>query len=59
MSVFTGLGSRAETVGELFSFLWQRKLWWMIPIAVVLTLVGMMLAFAQGSAVGRFLYPVF
>jgi hypothetical protein len=31
----------------------------MIPIAVVLTLTGMLLAFAQGSAAGRFLYPVF
>ncbi|MDP9264097.1 MAG: DUF5989 family protein [Acidobacteriota bacterium] len=59
MSVFTGLGSRAGTVGELFSFLWQRKLWWMIPIAMVLTLTGVLLAFAQGSAAGRFLYPVF
>jgi hypothetical protein len=59
MSVLTGWGSRAGTVGELFSFLWQRKLWWMIPIAAVLTLVGVLLAFAQGSAVGRFLYPLF
>ena len=59
MSVLSGLGSRAGTVGELFSFLWHRKLWWMIPIAGVLTLIGLMLAFAQGSAAGRFLYPLF
>jgi len=59
MSVGGGLRSRAGTVGELFSFLWQRKFWWMIPIAVVLTMVGALLAFAQGSAAGRFLYPFF
>ena len=59
MSVFTELESRAGTVRELFSFLWQRKLWWMIPIAMVLTFTGLLLAFAQGSAAGRFLYPLF
>jgi len=46
-------------VGELFSFLWQRKLWWLIPMIVVIVLFGVLLIFAQGSAVAPFIYTLF
>jgi hypothetical protein len=50
---------RMGIVGELLSFLWQRKLWWLIPMIVVIVLFGMLLIFAQGSAVAPFIYTLF
>ena len=29
-----------STVRELFTFLWKRKLWWLIPLVVSLLLIG-------------------
>jgi len=46
-------------LGELLVFLWKRKLWWMIPMIVVLILFALLLIFAQGSAVAPFIYTLF
>jgi len=46
-------------VRELFSFLWKRKLWWLIPMFVVIVLFGILLIFAQGSPVAPFIYTLF
>jgi len=44
---------------ELLVFLWRRKLWWMIPMIVVLILFGLLLIFTQSSAVAPFIYTLF
>lgn len=54
-----GFLSRMGTLGELLLFLWKRKLWWMIPMIVVLILFVLLLVFAQGSAVAPFIYTLF
>jgi len=54
-----GLMSRLGIVGELLAFLWSRKLYWMIPMVIVLLLVAGLLIFAQGSAVAPFIYTLF
>ena len=54
-----GFLSRMGILGELLVFLWKRKLWWMIPMIVVLILFTMLLVFAQGSAVAPFIYTLF
>jgi hypothetical protein len=54
-----GALARMGIVGELLSFLWQRKLWWLIPMIVVIVLFGVLLIFAQGSAVAPFIYTLF
>jgi hypothetical protein len=46
-------------VGELFSFLWEQKLWWMIPMMSVFVLFGLLLVFTQGSALAPFIYTLF
>ena len=46
-------------IGEILIFLWQRKLWWMIPMVVVLLSFGMLLMFASASGVGPFIYTLF
>lgn len=59
MKLTSRIGSRLETVRELFRFLWRQKLWWLMPMVGVLVLVGFLLVFAQGSAVAPFIYTLF
>ncbi|HEX7242049.1 MAG TPA: DUF5989 family protein [Longimicrobiaceae bacterium] len=53
------LTARLGIMGELLSFLWQRKLWWMMPMVLMLLVFGALLVFAQGSAVAPFIYTLF
>ena len=53
------LKSRMGTVNELFAFLWENRLWWIIPFVVVLILVGVLVIFAQTSPVSPFIYALF
>jgi len=50
---------RFSVLKELFSFLWQNKLWWMIPMIIVFILLGILIWFAQSSAVVPFIYTLF
>lgn len=50
---------RGSTIQELLRFLWTEKLWWLVPMVVVLLLVGGLLVFAQSSAVAPFIYTLF
>jgi hypothetical protein len=54
-----GVLMRIGIVGELLAFLWQRKLWWLMPMIVVIILFAVLLIFAQGSAVAPFIYTLF
>lgn len=56
---FRSMGSNLGIVGQLLSFLWQRKLWWLIPMVAVLLLFGLLLIFASASGVGPFIYTLF
>lgn len=44
---------------ELWQFLNQQKKFWLVPIVLVLVLFGLLLIFAQGSAVAPFIYTLF
>ena len=44
---------------ELWAFMKVRKKWWLMPVIVVLSLVGALLVFAQGSALAPFIYTIF
>jgi hypothetical protein len=54
-----GIKGRASVIWELLRFLWERKLWWMIPIVLVLLLFGLLIFFTQSSAVAPFIYTLF
>jgi hypothetical protein len=51
--------SNFSVAGELLSFLWQRKLWWLIPMITVLLIFGLLLIFASASGIGPFIYTLF
>jgi hypothetical protein len=53
------IAGRASIMGELLGFLWERKLWWMIPMVTVLVLFGALMFLAQGSALSPFIYTLF
>jgi hypothetical protein len=53
------LTSRTGTLGELFAYLWQNRLWWIIPAVLVLVLFGVLVVFAQVSPVSPFIYVFF
>jgi hypothetical protein len=59
MSFFRSMGSNIGVVKELLGFLWQRKLWWLIPMIFVLLLFGLLMVFASASGIGPFIYSLF
>jgi hypothetical protein len=48
-----------ELMKELWLFLKVRKKFWLLPIIVVIALFGVLMVFAQGSAVAPFIYTLF
>jgi hypothetical protein len=51
--------ARVEIVGEIVTFLWRRKLWWLIPMVLVLMMFGLLMIFATVTGVGPFIYTLF
>ena len=45
--------------GELLSFLWSAKLWWMVPVVCMLLLLGGLIILAHSSAIAPFIYTLF
>ncbi len=54
-----GMVTNLGVAGEVLVFLWQRKLWWLIPMVTVLLLFGLLLIFATTSGVAPFIYTLF
>jgi hypothetical protein len=50
-----GLG----VIGRLCRYLWQERLWLMIPMVIVLLVFGGLVLFSQSSAVAPFIYTLF
>jgi hypothetical protein len=48
-----------DLMKELWLFLKVRKKFWLLPIIVVIALFGVLMVFAQGSAVAPFIYTLF
>ena len=54
-----GMITNLGVAGEVLVFLWHRKLWWLIPMVMVLLLFGLLLIFATTSGVAPFIYTLF
>ena len=59
MKLLLKFGLRYKIVEELISFLWQRKLWWLIPFVVILLAIGIICIITQSSGVAPFIYTLF
>ena len=50
---------RTRVLGDFWQFLKQEKTYWLVPIVLVFLLLGLLLVFAQSSAVAPFIYTLF
>lgn len=44
-------------IGEFFHYAWQNKVWWMVPVVLVLLLLALLIV--TGPAVASLIYPLF
>jgi hypothetical protein len=51
--------SKLSIIKEFWAFLRVRKKFWLFPIILILLLFGMLLIFAQTSAIAPFIYTLF
>jgi len=51
--------SKGRVLLEFWSFLRQEKKYWLVPIAIVFVLFGLLIIFSQSSAVAPFIYTLF
>ena len=59
MGAMKSLGAKFGIFGELLAFLWHKKLWWLIPMVVILLLFGALFVFAGSSGIAPFIYSLF
>jgi hypothetical protein len=59
MSLIQKMRDRFGIFGELLSFLWAQKLWWIIPMVIVLVLFAFLLIFAGQTGLAPFVYTLF
>jgi hypothetical protein len=50
---------RQSLIVEFWEFVKVRKRYWLFPIIIILSLMGMLIFFAEGSAVAPFIYALF
>jgi hypothetical protein len=50
---------RMGVLGELLSFLWKRKLYWLIPMMVTLLLFAVIIILGNTGAGSIFIYTLF
>lgn len=54
----SNLKLRLGIFGELLGTLWRNKLWWALPIVIIIFLLIGFLVIAGYSGVGVFIYPL-
>ena len=50
---------RFEIVGDIFAFLWKRRLWWLLPLVFILLFCSMLIVLGQVTGLGPFIYTLF
>ena len=50
---------KIQVLKDFWRFLVERKKWWLAPIVIVLLLLGVLIVFAESSALAPFIYTLF
>ena len=50
---------RLAIAKELLEFLWKLKMWWIIPMVMLLMFMGLLIGFGSSTGVGPFIYTLF
>ena len=53
------MGNNKGFIGEMLSFVFKGKRWWLLPVIIALLAVGLLIIFAQSSAISPFIYALF
>ncbi len=53
------LMNRLGILGELLTFLWRRKLYWLVPMIIMLVIVGALIILSSNPATSPFIYTLF
>lgn len=53
------MSANLGVVGELVSFFWERKMWWLIPMVLLLMLLAIFMVFTAASGIAPFIYTLF
>ena len=53
------ISRRSSIAGQLFTFLWEQRLWWLVPFVVMLLLFTALLIVAQSTPLAPFIYTLF
>ena len=56
---FLTVKDRLGIASEFLRFLWKQKLWWLIPMVLMLLFVGLVIVLSQTPAVAPFIYTLF
>ena len=59
MQVVREIADKFEIAGELLTFFWDQKMWWMIPLVGVLLFFGLLIVVGSATGVGPFIYTLF
>ena len=59
MNFIRSIAGKFGVAGELFSFFWSNKRWWLLPMVLTLFLLGALIVLAQTSAIAPFIYTLF
>jgi hypothetical protein len=54
-----GVMGNQSLISEFWEFLKIRKRYWLLPIVLMLSLLGLIIVFTEGSAVAPFIYALF
>ncbi|MBI2444547.1 MAG: hypothetical protein HYV42_04885 [Candidatus Magasanikbacteria bacterium] len=48
-----------KVLKDLVVFFWQAKKWYLYPLLLIIILFGVVMVFAQSSALAPFIYTIF
>ena len=48
-----------EILKELFTFLIEKKKFWLIPLVIAIVLIGVLFVVSQGTTLSPFIYTIF
>ena len=51
--------SKLAIAGELWHFARRRRKWWLLPLLLLFLALGMLVLFAETSALAPFIYSVY
>ena len=50
--------NRLSSLGELGQFIWEYRLWWLIPLALLLLIASVLIIVGHTTPLAPFIYPL-